>query len=201
MVDAVIARFSSTPWCNAYITSPNWALANTASRVPKPTSEDSFFAETLGTSRTIRAVLTLRPTKELEDGNALGDMTYGEVVTMMELGDGLNGHPRIAHGGFIATMLDEVMGVLLTLNIEARVKRKRDMGVLGSDEAMNGFTAYLNTSYKKPLPTPGIVLCTAKFERREKNKIYVQGTIEDGQGTVFTIGEGMFVEVNMKNRL
>lgn len=131
MADAAIARLSSTPWCDALISAPQWTPTRTASRVPKPTTEDSFFAETLGTSRTIRACLTLRPIEEDE-----GDMAYKEVRTIMELGDGLNGHPRVAHGGFAATMLDEVCGVLITLNIEARVKR-----TMGPHEGMNCFTA------------------------------------------------------------
>ena len=56
----------------------------------------------------------------------------------------------------------------------------------------------LNTTYKKPLPTPAVVLCTAKFIRREKNKIYIRGTIEDGMGTVYTTAEAMFVETKAK---
>jgi acyl-coenzyme A thioesterase PaaI-like protein len=56
----------------------------------------------------------------------------------------------------------------------------------------------LNTNYKKPVPTPGVVLCTAKFERQERNKTYVSATIEDGMGMVYTRGEGMFIEVKQK---
>ena len=57
----------------------------------------------------------------------------------------------------------------------------------------------LKTNYKKPVRTPGILLCLAKLERRERNKIYLRGTIEDGQGTVFTTGEAMFLEINKAN--
>ena len=53
----------------------------------------------------------------------------------------------------------------------------------------------LNTNYKKPVPTPGIVLCTATWVKQDKNKIYVNGTIEDGSGKIYTTGEGMFIEV------
>lgn len=53
----------------------------------------------------------------------------------------------------------------------------------------------LNTNYKKPVPTPGVVLCTASWVKQDRNKIYVNATIEDGQGKVYTMGEGMFIEV------
>jgi hypothetical protein len=36
----------------------------------------------------------------------------------MDLGGGLNGYPGICHGGFVATMLDEVCGLLIVLNLE-----------------------------------------------------------------------------------
>jgi thioesterase superfamily protein 4 len=141
MADTAISRLSSTAWCNALITSPDWTLTRTASRDPKPTTEDSFFAETLATSRTIRGCVTLRPTKELDPQDGMGDMAYGEVRTIVELGDGLNGHPRVAHGGFVATMLDEIMGVLLTLNIEAKGERRERAGLKEPREVMAGFTA------------------------------------------------------------
>ncbi|KAF2016130.1 Thioesterase/thiol ester dehydrase-isomerase [Aaosphaeria arxii CBS 175.79] len=191
---AAIAHFKTIPWAAAIISDPQWTPTRTASRVPKPTTEDSFFAETLGTDRTIRHCLTLRPTVA-EEGTQIA---YKEVRTMMELGEGLNGHPKILHGGFVATMLDEICGVLITLNLEKKVERLRKEG-LSPHGGMNCFTAYLNTNYKKPVPAPGPVLCTARFERQERNKTFVSATIEDGNGTVYTIGEGMFVEV--KNSL
>ncbi|KAF2280208.1 uncharacterized protein EI97DRAFT_369285 [Westerdykella ornata] len=180
-----------TPWCRALIDDEEWVPTMTWSRVKKVrNTEDTFFAETLGTERTIRRCLTLRPRRE----NAGDDEpAFKEVRTIMELGGGLNGHPDVAHGGFVATMLDEVMGVLIQLNLERKVKRlrERERGHPG----LSCFTAYLNTNYKKPVPTPTTVLCTAKFERQERNKIYVSGSISDGKGTIYTLGDGMFVEV------
>lgn len=102
MGDHVVNRLSSVPWARALINDPKWTSTRTDSRLPKGSGEDSFFAETLATNRTIRALLTLRLTKEEGD-----DFPVKEIVTIIDLGDGLNGHPRIAHGGFAATMLDE----------------------------------------------------------------------------------------------
>jgi acyl-CoA thioesterase FadM len=56
----------------------------------------------------------------------------------------------------------------------------------------------LNTTYKRPIPVPGPVLCTAKIERQDGRKLYVRATIEDGTGTVYTTGDCMFVEVKPK---
>ncbi|KAF2712481.1 hypothetical protein K504DRAFT_373193 [Pleomassaria siparia CBS 279.74] len=181
-----ISHFSQVPWCAALINDPAWIPTQTTSRVPKPTSEDSFFAETLGTNRTIRQCLTLRPSQAESD-----EPKYREVRTLMDLGSGLNGHPNICHGGFVATMLDEVFGVLITLNLGKKMERLK---MQGSRSQLTCFTAYLNTNYKKPVSTPGVILCTAKFIRQDRNKIYANGTIEDGNGTVYSTGEAMFIE-------
>lgn len=53
----------------------------------------------------------------------------------------------------------------------------------------------LNISYKKPIPTPGPVLCRARLEKLDGKKLYVRGTIEDGAGTVYTVGDAMFIAV------
>ncbi|KAF2792595.1 hypothetical protein K505DRAFT_362777 [Melanomma pulvis-pyrius CBS 109.77] len=187
MTDA-ISHFSQVPWCAALIEDLAWTPTRTASRVPKPTTEDSFFAETLGTDRTIRQCLTLRPTVPERDAP-----DYREVRTIVDLGTGLNGHPNICHGGFVATMLDEVFGVLITLNLAKKMEKPRMEG-----SQLNAFTAYLNTNYKKPVPTPGVLLITASFVKQERNKIYVSGTVEDGNGTIFSTAEGMFIETKTK---
>ncbi|KAF2133196.1 hypothetical protein P153DRAFT_363406 [Dothidotthia symphoricarpi CBS 119687] len=193
MHDAAIAQFSEIEWAAALINDPQWTPTQTASRRVKSTREDSFIAETLDTERTIRSCLTLKPTKEDE-----GDLAYKEIVTLMDLGDGLNGHPKILHGGFAATMLDEVCGILIGLTQEIKVRRLRERGMLNANTSLTCFTAYLNTSYKKPIPAPGPVLCRARFERIDGRKQYIRATIEDGAGTVYTVGDAMFVEVKAK---
>lgn len=127
-------RLSAIPWCRALLQSSEWAPANNPNRVPKPSTEDSFFAETLSTPRTIRACVTLRNAQESQRG--IEGVFYDEIRELFELGDGLNGHPRIAHGGFVTTMIDEVMGILITVNIQARI----DKGIK-PHEGNNCFTA------------------------------------------------------------
>jgi hypothetical protein len=134
MADGVISQLSSTPWAAALLNDPKWTPAETASRSPKPSGEDSFFAETLGTDRTIRTIFTLRPTEATDD-----DLAYKETVSIVDLGTGVNGYPDIAHGGFVATLLDEVCGVLIVLNLERKVQRLKELGQ--STVAMNYFTA------------------------------------------------------------
>lgn len=66
------------------------------------------------------------------------------------------------------------------------------LNYIASIVANNG-AADLNTVYKKPIPVPGPVLCTARIDRQDGRKVYVRATIEDGEGTVYTTAESMFV--------
>lgn len=130
MLETDIAKLSSIPWAAALINDKRWTPTASFNRKSKPTGEDSFFAETLDTNRTIRTMLTLRPTQEEK-----GDMIYKELLVIIDLGDGLNGYPQVLHGGFAATLLDEACGGLLQLNVLEKVKRQ------GSQHAMNYLTA------------------------------------------------------------
>lgn len=81
------------------------------------------------------------------------------------------------HGGMVATLLDEAMG---------------------SVAGISTFTAFLNITYKKPVPTPGVMMCRARVTRREGRKFFMQGSIEDGMGTVYATAESLFVEIMAK---
>lgn len=130
MIEADIVRLSAIPWAAKLINDKRWTPMESSNRFPKPTGEDSFFAETLDTGRTIRTMLTLRPTEEEE-----GNMVYKELLVILDLGDGLNGYPQVLHGGFAATLLDEACGGLVQLNMFEKMKK------LGPRHNMNYLTA------------------------------------------------------------
>ncbi|OCK83288.1 hypothetical protein K432DRAFT_322512 [Lepidopterella palustris CBS 459.81] len=190
MTSAEEIHFRQIPWCADLLRDPEWKSCSTSSRKAKGSTEDSFFAETLKSDRTIRKLLSMYR-EACEDL----DPPIREVRTLMDLGNGVNGHPDLCHGGFVATMLDEVCGVLLTINLEREQNLKRGQF---AHTSLNLFTAYININYKKPVPTPSVVLCTAKIDKRVRNKLYVLGTVEDGNGTIYATSEALFVEPRSK---
>ena len=133
MASADELHFRKIPWCANLINDPAWTSCNTSSRQAKGSTEDSFFAETLKSDRTIRKLLSMHRKSAAE-----GSPAIQEVRTLMDLGNGVNGHPDICHGGFVATMLDEVIGVLLTLNLGIEQGQKHGGSV---NEPMRSFTA------------------------------------------------------------
>jgi len=169
-------HFTSLPWCAQLIMDSAFVPMKTPSRTPKPSTEDSLFGQTLQTKETIRACLSFhkRPSGTT---TTKCDAGVREVRMLLSLGSGVNGHPHTCHGGLVATMLDEVLGLMVSFH-----------------QVRSTFTAFLNVEFKKPVPTPGIVLCRAWVTRAEGRKIWARGTIEDGRGNVYATSESLFVE-------
>ncbi|KAI0858249.1 thioesterase superfamily protein [Xylaria cubensis] len=170
------AHFGAIPWCARHLKG-NRVIAETApGRSVKSTSEDSLFAETLnsesGIARMIRVYEEPLSSTERVD----------EVKAFLTLGSGLNGWPNVCHGGLVTTILDEVIGMLVPINQD----RKR----IPAGMCM---TAYLNTTFVKPVPTPATILTRARFTKVEGRKYFTQGTIEDEKGVVLARADALFV--------
>ncbi len=78
----------------------------------------------------------------------------------------------------MSTLLDEVIGTA------AEDIRPHDKSTM---------TAYLKVDYKKPIPTPVVMMCRGWVEKMEGRKIYGKGTVEDGEGGIMAVGEALFI--------
>lgn len=179
--------FQSIPWCAARLNRTKESI--TYYTVPWDRGEsafgDQFFASTLNTSATIPHYLFIHPTpNSASPSNTL----IPELLAFLQIEAGIGGFPGYAHGGFVCTLLDEITGILCTLN--------RARGALDRSPAMTGF---LNTRFLKPVKAPGIVLARSKITRTEGRKTWVEGWLEDASGQVLAKGEAVFV--NLKTKL
>ncbi|RMY93204.1 hypothetical protein D0862_09286 [Hortaea werneckii] len=225
----------TTAWIRALLAEPRTTIRVPSNRVSKLSTEDSLFAETLQTSRTFPECFIFYCDPGLSASRSSSASDEGEssriqeVHFLVRVGDGLNGHPAILHGGIVAALVDEGMGVLQTVNHErahalsvqrkekAREGKGGDGGGIaseGSGDALSSlpplgsFTAELKIRYRRPVSTPGEVLCTARYVRREGRKEWIEAVIrqgdvkgsEDGDGVVTcAIGEGLFIEPKKKD--
>src|SRR6267142_6570407 len=99
--------------------------------------------------------------------------TRGKFV----LGARYGGGAGFAHGGVIATLLDEAMGKISKLTDERAV------------------TAELNIEYRKPVPVDSeIVVLGWQEDEKGRNRFRV-GEIHDAQGNLLARGRGRFVVI------
>jgi acyl-coenzyme A thioesterase PaaI-like protein len=127
------------------------------------------------------------------------------VSTFITLGSGLDGHPGILHGGVVASLLDEGMGILMMVNVERDHFIAVGKGYAegeSPDGGLGGFTAYLNIKYLRPVRSGAAVQVVAWFVKREGRKSFVEAEVrqnvgggEDDSGEVVVCakGEGLFV--------
>ncbi|ETS84834.1 hypothetical protein PFICI_02859 [Pestalotiopsis fici W106-1] len=182
------AYFEAIPWCAARLRS----ASDPVTYWPVPWDRDGatkfgdrFFSTTLSTELTIPHFVFFHATP---DPSTPENALLPELQAFLHLESGIGGYPGYAHGGFVCTVLDEITGLICTLN--------RTRGALFRGPAMTG---YLNTRFLKPVKAPGLVLARARITKYEGRKAWVRGWLEDETGTVLAEGEAVFI--NLKNRL
>ncbi|CAK7226289.1 hypothetical protein SCUCBS95973_006150 [Sporothrix curviconia] len=243
-----VAYFMSVPWCRAHLKPaegrPPGSAAPLEVRIVQPGSRrkgrpvpnadgsitsstktlDNAFSTTLHTLDTIGAFIVFyeEPRLLLAPSGSSVHPEYRapilELKALMRLGPGLNGHMGVSHGGIVATILDEVLGLLIPLN-RRRAKHNKRVGATApplpasadpagpeaaaaaSADVDKGFvTGYLNTTYVRPVRTPAPVLVTARYTRMEgTRKFYVEGAIWDDKSQVLAKADCVFIA--LKERL
>jgi acyl-coenzyme A thioesterase PaaI-like protein len=105
--------------------------------------------------------------------------TSGESVTIIHFGDAISGFPKITHGGVIATVLDEVLGICAIRQFPAKT----------------GVTANLELNYLAPAQTGHfyIIRAVPVAQGMTDRKCFVTGTVETVTGRILVEAKGLFV--------
>ncbi|KAI1762468.1 HotDog domain-containing protein [Hypoxylon sp. FL1150] len=171
-------HFSSISWCSAHLKRPRVIAGTPACRSPKANGEDTLMAETLTQTKTIVAFLEFY--EEPPSPTDRVDL----IKAFLTLGSGLNGHPDVCHGGIVSTILDEVTGLLIPINQQR-----------GFMPDIPYFTAYLNVTFLRPVPTCATILAQAKIVKVQGRKYFAEGWIEDSDGTILARAEVLYLAV------
>src|SRR3990172_5701803 len=106
------------------------------------------------------------------------DPMLREVESYVRLHSRYQGATGFAHGGMIATLLDEAM---------AKVNGK---------EGIRAVTVRLNVSYLRMVPVEKRLRLTGKRLRRRGRKLYLSSQLFDGRNIVLATATGTFLVVN-----
>ena len=104
-----------------------------------------------------------------------------EVVTEHVFERRHSGAPGIAHGGAVATVVDDVLGFLLYVALKPGVTRK------------------LEVEYLKPVLTGVPYVVRARLDRRDGRKVWVSCECTDPDGVVAFKAVGLFVVVELSH--
>ncbi|EGE87111.1 hypothetical protein RJZ56_000850 [Blastomyces dermatitidis] len=205
-------HFQSDPWTSSFLNLSTHTAVETYSRSSDlSTGEDAFFAHTIGSPATIPYCLTLRkkhpdtpPTKPpyttfpppATGPNAPKTTPIHsskvDLFALFALGSpGISGHPSTAHGGVVATLLDEIMSLAVSLHIPGYHENE---GV----ERARLYTAQLDIRYRKPVRVPGMAVVKAWCVAREGRKVFMRGQLVQEEGEAKGRGKGQLEWVKRK---
>ena len=108
------------------------------------------------------------------------DNVNRKIVGRFVLGERYQGGGGFAHGGIIATLLDEAMG---------KVCRFREVRAV---------TAELTVEYLKPVNVQSEIVVEGRETERKGRNLFMTGEIRNGAGEVLARGKGRFVVIGQK---
>jgi uncharacterized protein (TIGR00369 family) len=108
------------------------------------------------------------------------DNVNRKIVGRFVLGERYQGAGGFAHGGIIATLLDEAMG---------KVCRFREVRAV---------TAELRVEYLKPVNVQSEIVVEGRETERKGRNLFMTGEIRNGAGEVLARGKGRFVVIGQK---
>lgn len=207
-----IDHFRSIPWCANHLAQPNLIARRPWNRHLGPGLGDGLYGVTLNTPYTIPSIVLFYPDPDApatttttttsssisstpspgpsqqSSSSSSSVVVIPEVKTLITLGPLVSGFPGVCHGGVVMAVLDEVLSILVQLNWKRGVIR-------GTTQLM---TAYLNTTFSRPVAVPGTYLVRATLDRVQGRKAFGSVWVEDEHGVVLTRAEGLFVMVREK---
>jgi acyl-coenzyme A thioesterase PaaI-like protein len=182
MEEADFAHFNAISWCSALLADTSYRITPTFSRQPKASTEDSLFAVALRSPSTISHCITL-----FTPPASPGDFITS-VITLFTLGRDMNGGVNMLHGGIIATLIDDTIGTLLTVNKEGKLGT-------GAPITQSTVTATQNVKFLKGVRTPATIAVQAWCRKREGRKFWCEAEMRDSEGVVMAKGEALWIRV------
>ncbi len=110
------------------------------------------------------------------------DNASKRIVGKLILGETYQGGGGMAHGGIIATLLDEAMG---------KVCRFRDV---------HAVTAELNVQYLKPVKVDEEIVVQGYETDAKGRNLFLAAEIRNGAGEILAKGTGRFVVIGQKQK-
>lgn len=160
------ANYSQEEWFKQLLHSKPYREINTTAGGEKgsesdPTGSNTFFRSLYKSIDVVRSfnAFFYQPS----------DPTQFEVMTIITLGSDGDGHPGMAHGGLVATLLDQILGLGTHVYLQ-------QSGL---------FTVELDVRYRNPVQTPCVVIGRTRVLRKEGRRVWSAASLEGVNGKLY----------------
>lgn len=186
-VDFFIEMHLARPFLNP---SSPYQIIPFITRYDKGDQCDMFFNKTINTFDTIPRVLAfMRNPESLQDraGGNGGDnppkyLEEPHFVAFFQLETGVNGFINTAHGGLLASLLDETLGICA-----------ESYRMLASEERLTLLTGELQVSYRSPVTTPSVIMIESWVRKREGRKWFLEARVLDQNGSLKAEAKSLYI--------
>ncbi|RMJ22924.1 Thioesterase superfamily [Aspergillus sp. HF37] len=191
--------FSSLPLAKPYINiSSAYQPIPFMTRYDKENTSDTFFSRVINTPDTIPRLLALMRRTALQQSNNRGESKNQQAqgpgqpyfVTFVHLGSGVNGYQDTVHGGVLASLFDETLGLC------AETFRQ-----FASKDRARLYTASLTVSYRSPVTTPGVVLVKTWVQQVEGRKWFLEAQLLDADGMLKAEAKSLYIGIRTQAAL
>lgn len=166
----------SAPWCQAILQDPTYKKIPLQNRLPPlrfaSMGANRCFAQTLNTPASIR---NYQPIYHPGSPSS-SPPTPREHLVLVSVGSGLDSWDGILSGGILCLLVDNVCAIMASTGFEGR----------------KAVTTELKTRFVRKMRTPGVALCRAREMRRDGRRLWIRGTVEDGEGGIYVEAEAEF---------
>ncbi|KAK3938953.1 HotDog domain-containing protein [Diplogelasinospora grovesii] len=209
--------FKSIPWCADLLSRPDVVPFIPTCRLEgedavRARTQDLLFRRSLNNAESVPHCIgfyrdpasATMSTQSTTLASPLGTPTLyvNSASLLFDLRPGVNGFNGTAHGGLIASLIDEAMGSLILINHIVQGQHEKEgrslpPGTLDLNN-LRVFTASMNVRFQKPVPTPRIVLVTATFVKTEGRKIFLDVRVEDENGIENARCDGLWLSLPLQ---
>jgi|EP00979_Chaetoceros_neogracilis_P011489 acyl-coenzyme A thioesterase PaaI-like protein len=130
------------------------------------------------------------PLSENDKDGSVSTIDQEVCMASIKIGDELNGHDKVVHGGIISLMIDDTFGRGYEAMGLAQGKE------FGDEDFPLVVTANLTVNYRAPLPAGSDVVIRVRHENTSGRKIYMSAKMESHDGSiVYSEATALFVTV------
>ncbi|KAE8383272.1 HotDog domain-containing protein [Aspergillus bertholletiae] len=187
-----IEYFASLPFASPYLNSQLYEPVPFITRYDTKDTSNKFFSKVINTANTIPHMLALvrvpdskpSPTLDQRDDTSptpSAKLAPPDFVVFVSLGPDLCGFQDTVHGGVLAALLDEALGLC------AEAKE------LVSNSHTRLYTAGLEISYRSPVHAPSVAMIKTWVTKRHGRKWFLEAQVLDQDGRVKAEAKTLYI--------
>lgn len=179
--------FSSQPFASTYLNSPIFEPVPFITRYDTKGTSNNFFSKVINTADTIPHLLAVARVADSSRDQPIASTKPADpdFIVFVHLGPELSGFQDTAHGGVLAALLDEALGLCA------------ESSKLISNSQVRMYTARLEISYRSPVLAPSVAMIKTWIKKKEGRKWFLEAQLLGQDGMVKVEAKALYISARV----